>query len=51
MRGKWAQGIEPLHFRWIIKDRLAGERAFHHVGVHGGASEAELRIPLVVVGS
>lgn len=23
MRGKWAQGIEPRHFRWIIKDRLA----------------------------
>lgn len=23
MRGKWAQGIEPRHFRWIIKDRFA----------------------------
>ena len=23
MRGKWAQGIEPRHFRWIIKERLA----------------------------
>ena len=23
MRGKWAQGIEPRHFRWIIKDRVA----------------------------
>ena len=23
VRGKWAQGIEPRHFRWIIKDRLA----------------------------
>lgn len=23
MRGKWAQGIEPRHFRWIIKDQLA----------------------------
>ena len=23
MRGKWAQGIEPRNFAWIIKDRLA----------------------------
>lgn len=22
-KGKWAQGIEPRHFDWIIKDRLA----------------------------
>lgn len=22
-KGKWAQGIEPRHFRWIIKDQLA----------------------------
>ncbi|MCB1272353.1 MAG: hypothetical protein M9942_09505 [Microthrixaceae bacterium] len=22
-KGKWAQGIEPRHFAWIIKDRLA----------------------------
>ena len=33
---------------WIIKDRLAGEKAFHHVGVHGGASEAEMTVPLIV---
>ncbi len=23
MRGKWAQGIEPRHFTWIVKDRVA----------------------------
>ncbi|MCB0995283.1 MAG: hypothetical protein KDB21_09350 [Acidimicrobiales bacterium] len=23
MRGKWAEGIAPRHFRWIVKDRLA----------------------------
>lgn len=23
MRGKWAEGIEPRHFHWIVKDRLA----------------------------
>jgi hypothetical protein len=23
MRGKWAQGIVPRHFRWVLTDRLA----------------------------
>ncbi|MCZ7528161.1 MAG: hypothetical protein M5U14_18390 [Acidimicrobiia bacterium] len=23
MRGRWAQGLEPRYFHWIIKDRLA----------------------------
>jgi hypothetical protein len=23
LRGKWAQGIQPRHFAWVIKDRLA----------------------------
>ena len=23
MRGKWAQGIEPRHFTWVIKDKVA----------------------------
>lgn len=23
MRGKWAEGIEPRHFRWIVKESLA----------------------------
>ncbi len=23
MRGKWAEGIEPRHFHWIVTDRLA----------------------------
>lgn len=23
LRGKWAQGIEPRHFTWILQDRLA----------------------------
>ncbi|GAB6039804.1 alkaline phosphatase family protein [Endothiovibrio diazotrophicus] len=33
---------------WVIKDQLAGEKAFHHVGVHGGTSEAEMTVPLIV---
>lgn len=24
MRGRWAQGLEPRFFSWVIKDRLAG---------------------------
>ena len=23
LRGRWAQGIEPRHFRWVLKDQLA----------------------------
>lgn len=23
MRGKWAQGIQPRHFTWVIKDKVA----------------------------
>ncbi len=23
LRGKWAQGIEPRHFTWILQDRMA----------------------------
>jgi len=22
-KGKWAQGIQPRHFNWVIQDRLA----------------------------
>jgi len=32
---------------YVFKDRLSAEREFHHVGVHGGLSEDELRVPLV----
>jgi Type I phosphodiesterase / nucleotide pyrophosphatase len=32
---------------WLIKDRLAGEKPFQHIGVHGGLSTAELTVPLV----
>ena len=23
LRGKWAQGIQPRHFTWILKDQIA----------------------------
>ncbi|MFP4129980.1 MAG: alkaline phosphatase family protein [Halorhodospira sp.] len=32
---------------WVIKDRLVGEGAFGQVGVHGGVSAAEQRVPLI----
>lgn len=32
---------------WVIKDRLVGEGDFGQVGVHGGASAAEQRVPLI----
>ena len=34
---------------YAIRDRLAGEDPFCHVGVHGGVSREEMRVPLVVV--
>jgi len=34
--------------RAVIRDRVPGERAFVHVGVHGGTSEEELMVPLVL---
>jgi hypothetical protein len=33
---------------WIIRDHLYGERHYELVGVHGGISERELTVPLVV---
>jgi len=34
---------------YIIKDQLAGESAFAHIGVHGGTSTKELYVPLIQV--
>ena len=34
---------------FAIRDRIAGEKPFRHVGVHGGVSREEMRVPLVVV--
>ena len=34
---------------YAIRDRIAGERRFRHIGVHGGVSREEMRVPLVVV--
>ncbi len=33
---------------WIIKDRLLQEQPFSQVGVHGGLSDDELYVPLIV---
>ena len=33
---------------YIIKDRLAGEPAFAHIGVHGGTSPQEMYVPLIL---
>jgi hypothetical protein len=32
---------------WIIRDWLPGERRFDHIGVHGGTSSQEMRVPLL----
>ena len=36
---------------YVIRDRLVGEAAVNHRGVHGGASAEELYVPLVVATS
>ena len=35
--------------RTIIKDWVAGERPYRHIGVHGGVSADEMYVPLIVV--
>ena len=57
-------GVGPAHSRlrerigdyvmimkdnYCIKDRLPGERPFRQVGVHGGVSDDEMYVPLVVL--
>lgn len=32
---------------WTLRDTVPGERPFRLIGVHGGTSEAEMRVPLV----
>ena len=34
---------------WTIKDWLPGEKRYTMVGVHGGISTNEMRVPLVAV--
>ena len=34
---------------YAIRDRIAGEEPFRHIGVHGGVSREEMLVPLVVV--
>jgi hypothetical protein len=34
---------------YIIQDWLPGERRYEHIGVHGGTSESEMWVPLIVV--
>jgi hypothetical protein len=34
---------------WTIKDWLPGEKHHTVIGVHGGVTEAEMMVPLVVV--
>ena len=34
---------------YVLKDRLAGEPPFVHIGVHGGISSQEMYVPLIVV--
>jgi hypothetical protein len=37
-----------MHGRWTVKDWIAGESRHLHIGNHGGTSEDEMMIPLIV---
>ena len=37
-----------MNGRYSIRDRLPGEEAVQHIGNHGGTSEAEMLVPLIV---
>jgi hypothetical protein len=37
-----------MNGRYTIKDRTPGEARHRHIGNHGGTSDAEMRVPLVV---
>ncbi len=36
---------------WTIKDSVPGEKSHHQIGVHGGVSEDEMWVPLIVAGA
>ena len=36
---------------YVIKDWLIGEKPFYNIGVHGGVSELEMQVPLIVLTS
>jgi hypothetical protein len=38
-----------LRENYVLKDRLPGEREFHHIGAHGGLSADELSVPLIYI--
>lgn len=37
-----------MHENYAIKDWVPGEKRFHQIGLHGGASAAEMYVPLIV---
>jgi hypothetical protein len=39
--------VLAMRDNYVLKDRLPGEKPFRQVGVHGGLSAAELKVPLV----
>ena len=36
---------------YVIRDRIAGEKRFRHLGAHGGVSRDEMEVPLIVAGA
>ncbi|MDP9452999.1 MAG: hypothetical protein M3P97_06335 [Actinomycetota bacterium] len=45
MKGKWAQGLAPRHFAWVIRDRLA---VCERIGGHGASHRRVRRAEEIV---
>jgi len=48
LRDRIGDYVLLMRENWIIKDRLATEKPFAQIGVHGGLSREELYVPLIV---
>lgn len=49
LRGRIGDYILVMKDAYSMRDAVPGEKAFVHVGVHGGTTGAEMDVPLIVV--
>lgn len=47
LRDRVGHYVLAMRENYVLKDRLPGEKPFRQVGVHGGLSTAEIKVPLV----
>ncbi|WP_018413209.1 alkaline phosphatase family protein [Methyloversatilis thermotolerans] len=47
LRSRLGDWLLEMKDDWTLRDTLPGERPFRLIGVHGGSSAAEMRVPLI----